>query len=74
MTLIFGQPYIYTLPTSEDPEGLPYNTTMESGPSYASLISNDTQIKLEPKNCTADFGVRYVKIRLYDEQPANKTY
>ena len=48
-----------------DPEGLPYTTTIMSGPSYASLISN-TQISIHPTNCVTDFGNKTVKIKLED--------
>jgi hypothetical protein len=36
----FGKSFIYDLPTSMDPEGLHYNTTILSGPSYVKLISS----------------------------------
>ena len=40
LTINFGKQFIYTLPESMDPEGLSYTTTIESGPSYAQLISS----------------------------------
>jgi hypothetical protein len=42
VVLTFGQELIYNLPKSMDPEGLAYSTTIESGPSYVSLISIET--------------------------------
>jgi hypothetical protein len=34
----FGETYNYDLPTSSDPEGLPYTTSLLSGPSYVTLL------------------------------------
>jgi hypothetical protein len=36
----FGKETIYNLPSSMDPEGLSYTTSLFSGPSYVSLISS----------------------------------
>lgn len=55
ITISFGKPVIYNLPTSMDPEGLPYTTTIIKGPSYVKKLS-DTQLKLFPVNCVTDFG------------------
>jgi hypothetical protein len=60
-TVNFGQTYNYVLPTSSDPEGLPYTTTLVSAPSYVTLLSNNT-LHINPKNCTSDFGDKIVII------------
>jgi hypothetical protein len=74
VSLTFGQEIIYNLPKSMDPEGLPYKTAIESGPSYVSLISSATQLRIKPINCGTDFGTKTVNMILYDEEPANETY
>lgn len=35
----FGLDLIYNLPSSKDPEGLPYIAAIQSGPSFVSLLS-----------------------------------
>jgi hypothetical protein len=40
VTLIFRETTTYNLPLSIDPEGLSYNTSIKSGPSFARLISS----------------------------------
>ncbi len=40
ITAVFGTDYIYTLPTSMDPEGLPFTTKIVNGPSFAAVLSN----------------------------------
>ena len=35
----FGEEISYKLPSSEDPEGLHYTTTIENGPSFVSMSS-----------------------------------
>ncbi len=40
------------------------------GPSFVSLISNNRSLKLEPKNCSTDFGSKKVVIKFEDEEPA----
>ncbi len=51
----FGKSIIYDLPTSIDPEGLPYSTTIIRGPSYVTQLSA-TQLRIFPTNCLTDFG------------------
>lgn len=65
---------IYNLPASMDPEGLSYATTIISGPSFVSLISNDKQLKIYPSKCLTDFGNFTVIIKLEDEYPASSLY
>jgi hypothetical protein len=48
-----------------DPEGLTYYTTIESGPSFVSKIS-DTQLFINPLNCNEDMGDKVIKIKLED--------
>ena len=74
VVLTFGQEFIYNLPTSMDPEGLPFITTIESGPSYVSLISSATHLRIKPINCATDFGAKTVTLILEDQEPANDTY
>ena len=50
-----GQNLTYDLPSSMDPEGLTYYTTIESGPSYVTKIS-ETQLNINPDNCITDIG------------------
>lgn len=57
-----------------DPEGLFYKTTIDTGPSYVSLISSATQLRIKPINCATDFGTKSVEILLQDEEPANEKY
>ena len=52
----FGQNFNYVLPVSADPEGLPYTTSMVSGPSYVTFLSNNNTLNIYPKNCTGDYG------------------
>ena len=60
-----GQNLTYDLPTSMDPEGLTYYTTIESGPSFVSKIS-DTQLFINPLNCNEDMGDKVIKMKLED--------
>jgi len=53
---LFGKSTTYNLPTSMDPENLSYSTSILSGPSYVSLISNST-IKIAPTDCISHFGI-----------------
>jgi hypothetical protein len=64
---------IYNLPYSVDPEGLPFKTTIESGPSFVKLISN-TSLKINPNNCGTDFGNKTVYIKIEDEFPSSSVY
>jgi hypothetical protein len=57
-----------------DPEGLSYFTTIYTGPSYVSLISSNTQIKIYPTDCLNHFGNKTVTIRLNDQQPLYTYY
>jgi len=61
------------LPTSSDPEGLPYTTTILSGPSYVTILSN-TQARIFPSNCRTDLGNIDLYIKLEDEEPKSFTY
>jgi hypothetical protein len=63
LSLVFGQDLFYNLPLSSDPEGLPYSTTILSGPSYATIISN-TQARFSPSNCQTDLGNMDLYIKL----------
>lgn len=65
VTATFGVSLTYNLPTSADPEGLPYTTTIQTGPSYVTQLSN-TQIKINPNSCLTDFGTQTVTIKLED--------
>ena len=69
----FGQTLLHNLPLSIDPEGLNFTTTIKSGPSFATLISNTT-IKLAPANCLTDFNIHTVQIKLEDEEPSSTFY
>ncbi len=69
-----GSPISYPLPPSIDPEGLPYNISIMSGPSYVSLISNSSIMLINPSSCESDFGNQTVKIKLEDEQPLSTNY
>jgi hypothetical protein len=69
----FGQNVNYVLPNSYDPEGLPYNTSLVSAPSFVTLLPNNT-LNIYPKNCTTDLGDKIVVIKLEDEEPKNFTY
>jgi hypothetical protein len=73
ITATFKVDYTYTLPSSTDPEGLSYTTTILSGPSYATVLSN-TQLRVYPVNCATDFGVKTITIKLEDQQPLSTTY
>ena len=66
VTASFGVDFTFALPTSADPEGLSYTTSILSGPSYASLISS-TQLKIFPTNCGSDFGTNTITIKLEDQ-------
>ena len=48
-----------------DPEGLPFNTTISSGPSFVSLMNSS--IYIDPKNCFSDIGNHTLEIKLVDE-------
>ena len=65
ITVTFNIDTKYTLPLSTDPEGLPYTTTILNGPSYATVISNK-ELRLYPIDCTTDFGIKAIKIKLED--------
>lgn len=65
--LIFNLTNLYTLPSSNDPEGLYYTTIIKSGPSFASLVSSNTKLSLYPSNCATDFVDFTVVIELTDE-------
>ena len=65
ITATFNIDTKYTLPLSTDPEGLPYTTSILSGPSYATVISNK-ELRLYPIDCTTDFGIKAITIKLED--------
>lgn len=70
---LFGKSIDYILPTSIDPEGLPFTTTLINGPPYVTLLS-PTLLTIYPINCSMDFGDKIVTIMLKDEEPKNFTY
>jgi hypothetical protein len=72
--LNFNKEYYYDLPSSHDPEGLHYTTTIQSGPSFVSLVSSDTKLKIFPSNCANDFTDFTVVIKLTDEEPISSAY
>jgi hypothetical protein len=71
--MTFGQTFNYVLPSSSDPEGLPYTTSLVSAPSYVTLLSNNS-LNINPKNCSSDFGDQIVLIKIEDQEPKNFTY
>jgi hypothetical protein len=54
--LDFNKENYYNLPSSHDPEGLHYTTTIQNGPSFVSLVTSDKQLKIFPSDCTTDFA------------------
>jgi hypothetical protein len=73
VTVTFGKPFTYNLPSSVDPESLPYTTSILSGPSYVTQLSS-TQLKIKPMNCLTDFGDKIVNLKLEDEEPKSTNY
>jgi hypothetical protein len=64
--LNFNESFIYDLPSSFDPEGLDYKTTIKSGPPFVSLVLNNEKLTLHPLNCATDFADFTVEIELTD--------
>jgi hypothetical protein len=73
VNVTFGLDTLYTLPLSQDPEGLPYTTTLISGPQFISILSH-TSMRIFPTNCRTDLGTFIIVIKLVDEQPLSFTY
>jgi hypothetical protein len=65
--LNFNKENYYDLPSSQDPEGLDYTTTIKSRPlPFVSLVSSNQKLMLHPLNCATDFADFTVEIELTD--------
>jgi hypothetical protein len=62
-----------TLPSTSDPENLPYFTKIDTGPSFITLLSN-TQLKISPHTCQTDIGTHLIQISVFDEEPKSISY
>ncbi len=62
----FGKISYYDLPTANDPEYLPFTTSINGGHRYINLNSVSNQLEINPNNCATDFVAESIQIDLKD--------